>query len=332
MNYKIKYLNIKKQYLLNGGSMKDSSTLSLPLPQLSLPLPQLSLQQLPTLCLEEKIYLSQKNIRMIKSHGVIIGTTFIIPENTYIITINECGTPIPVSELLDQELSSLLETINKEPLFENNNESNIKTQKLIEFEHEINNIFLDRFHSYFSNHLPGSEMSDMILNFITEPCDQILCGIEFFDPTTNNIYHIEPEEILSNLIDKEPKQQFGSPRQKIDNIQEQHFRELINTNAEQQIEINKLTQEIEENESKVELLKEIKVLHEETSQRIEKYKTNKAIDRVINLDDGCVFLQTLIREYGHGIYIIRACRRFNPLISETTRQLLRRKSFDNNSL
>ena len=181
----------------------------------------------------------------------------------------------------------------------------------------------------------------MVLNFIVEPCDQILCGIEFFDPTTNNIYNIEPEEILSNLRNKEPKQQFGSPRQKIDKIQEQHFRELINTNAEQQKEINKLTQKIEsvgedgcENdcETNLKLLEKIKVSHEETSQRIEKYKTNGAIDRVINLDDGCVFLQTLIREYGPGVYIVRACRRFNPLISETTRQLLRRKSFDNNSL
>jgi len=92
---------------------------------------------------------------MIKSHGFIIGTTFIIPENTYIITINECGTPIPISELLDQELRSLLETINQKPLFENNNESNIKTQKLIEFEDEINRIFLDRFYLCISNHLPG---------------------------------------------------------------------------------------------------------------------------------------------------------------------------------
>jgi len=358
MNYKIKYIKTKKQYLLKGGSNTISQILEAPLtlqvpeapqalqvsqvsqaPQVSqVPQALQALQALPLLTLtplslERNIYSSQKNIKIIKSHGVIIGTTFIIPENTYIITINDCGTPIPVSEFLDEKLRLLIQIINTEPIFQNNNESNTKTEKLIQFENYINDIFKDRFQSYFSNHLPGSEMSDMILNFIADPCDKISCGIEFFNPITNNISIIEVSDILDNLKDKEPKQQFGSPREIIDEVQGNHFRDLILTNARQQIDINKLEQEIKENESnleyKLELLEQIKLLHKQTSERIAKYKDNRAIDRVINLDDGCVFLQTLIREYGTGIYIIRACRRFNELISEKTTQLLRQKSFDN---
>jgi hypothetical protein len=347
-NYKNKYYKYKCKYIKLKGGAISSSIDTLSVEEETLDPRQIERQ----LLLEDS-----NNHRLIKCHGYTNGRSFIIPNNTYVITINNIGTPVCISDKLDTYLTNVLQNINTKPIFEDNNRSLLEMSSLSNNETKINEKIrnvLPKTNILFRNHIPGMKMSDMVLNFGTKPCSNKnnRCGVEIIN-IDKEIYNINIDEVLDDLKDKEPSTHLNSTNTKnIININSQYYlEELINNENKIKIkilveEIEKINYEITQLEQNKEILYDLSELRKiiedkitelntrerlytESTSRLEEYRNNTEINHIITLKDDEITLQNIVNNYGPGIYMIRACRSFSGCISEETKILYRQRSFEN---